>query len=156
VAEKLGQNLPSRRSPRCCFYNELRTSRLAPSSDRSDRSVLPGERALAGDAASLERSASRLWRQADDRPRPAAAQLQRTSPAQPALARSRPSGMQLASHGARGRAAGRPRRPSCGASFFSLFGLFFSFLLIVCLDGLSNWSISKTSRGLHFSPIYFQ
>jgi hypothetical protein len=36
------------------------------------------------------------------------------------------------------------------------FSFAFSFcLLVVCLHGLQNWPISKTSRRLLFSPIYF-
>jgi hypothetical protein len=50
----------------------------------------------------------------------------------------------------------RPRNNSWPAAFFLFFSFLFASSLVVCLDGLSNWSISKTSRGLHFSPIYFQ
>jgi hypothetical protein len=41
-------------------------------------------------------------------------------------------------------------RPSCSAPPFLYFPL--PLYLIVCLDGLQNYSISKTSQGLLFSP----
>jgi hypothetical protein len=54
-----------------------------------------------------------------------------------------------------GRLALWPAGPAgqAGQAFFSFA---FSFcLLVVCLHGLQNWPISKTSRRLLFGPIYF-
>jgi hypothetical protein len=46
--------------------------------------------------------------------------------------------------------------PSCGATFFLfLLPFLFAFYLIVCLDGLQNWPISKTLMDYFLALIYF-
>jgi hypothetical protein len=82
------------------------------------------------------------------------------SPAGRCMARESPAAQarQLVRNAQSAGKHGRPAQPAqLMCLFFFSYAIFlFTSLLVVCLDGLQNWSISKTFYGLLFSPIYFQ
>jgi hypothetical protein len=133
---------------RCTDRAALLATRSTPSK-RAERPIdllsivsAPGERPGLGGEAQVRPSNGRPLRPGK-RPRRAA------HPAGRVAASKRCTG-----HGAM-RKAGPAGSTATPPFFLFFFAFSFTSLLVVCLDGLQNWPISKTFCGLLFSPILF-